>query len=55
MKLCGDEEDHLEAAPRRFSAEFLDLAGTWEDDRSTEEILRDIEDSRLDAARPVLP
>lgn len=47
-------EEHLDAAPRRFSAEFLDLAGSWEDDRSTEEIIRDIEDSRLDTDRPEL-
>ena len=47
-------EDHLDAAPRRFSAEFLALAGSWEDDRSTEEIIRDIEESRLDAERPEL-
>ena len=47
-------EDHLDAVPRRFSADFLALAGSWEDDRSTEEILRDIEESRLDAERPEL-
>lgn len=42
-------EEHLDAAPRRFSEEFLSLAGSWEDDRSTEEIVRDIEEPRLDA------
>lgn len=47
-------EEHLDAAPHRFSAKFLALAGSWEDDRSTEEIIQDIEDSRLDADRPEL-
>lgn len=46
--------DHLEAVSRGFSARFLDLAGGWEDDRSTEEIIRDIEDSRVDTVRPEL-
>lgn len=50
----GLVEDHLDATPRRFTAGFLALAGSWEDDRSTEEILRDIEKSRLDAERPEL-
>ncbi len=47
-------EEHLEAAPHRFSTEFLALAGSWEDDRGTEEIIRDIEESRLDAERSEL-
>lgn len=47
-------EDLLDKAPRRLSADFLDLAGSWEDDRSTEEIIRDIEESRLDTDRPEL-
>lgn len=36
-------EEHFDAAPRRLSKEFLDLAGSWEDGRSSEEITRDIE------------
>ena len=47
-------EDHLDATPRRFSDDFLALAGSWEDDGGTEEILGDIEESRLDAERPEL-
>jgi hypothetical protein len=45
---------HLASRPRRFSKEFLDLAGTWEDDRSSDEIVRDIEESRIDGKRPHL-
>jgi hypothetical protein len=37
-------EHRLDAVPRRFSADFLALAGSWEDDSSTEEILRDTEE-----------
>jgi hypothetical protein len=47
-------EERLGGAPRRFSAEFLALAGSWEDSRSTAEILREIEESRLDTARAEL-
>jgi hypothetical protein len=43
---------HLASRPRRFSKPFLELAGAWEDDRSTEEIVRDIEESRIDGTRP---
>lgn len=44
----------FEAKPRRFSQAFLDLAGSWEDERSTEEIIRDIEESRRSTDRPVI-
>lgn len=47
-------EEHLGSSRRRFSAEFLALAGSWEDDRSTEEIIRDIENARLDSERDEL-
>lgn len=47
-------EEAFDAAPRRLSKEFLDLAGSWEGDRSSEEIIRDIEESRLDTDRPEL-
>jgi hypothetical protein len=43
---------HLASRPRRVSKPFLELAGAWEDDRPTEEIIRDIEESRIDGTRP---
>lgn len=46
--------ERLKRGHRRFSKGFLELAGSWEDDRSTDEILEDIERSRVDAERPVL-
>lgn len=36
----------LERGGRTFSEEFAALAGGWEDDRSADEIARDIEESR---------
>ncbi len=36
---------------RTFSAEFAALAGSWEDDRSVAQIIRDIEESRTSAQR----
>ena len=36
---------------RTFSAEFAALAGSWEDDRSAAEIVREIEESRTSAQR----
>jgi hypothetical protein len=39
---------------RTFSEEFAALAGSWEDDRSADEIIRDIEASRTTAQRPEL-
>ncbi len=44
----------LESGGRTFSDRFAALAGSWEDSRSAEEIVRDIEESRLSARRPVL-
>lgn len=46
--------ERFEQRPRRFSRAFADLAGSWEDERSAEEICGDVEASRRDAARSVL-
>ena len=42
----------IESGPQEFSARFAALAGSWEDDRSAADIVRDIEDNRIDAERP---
>jgi hypothetical protein len=42
----------VEAGPQEFSANFAALAGSWEDDRASTEIVRDIENNRIDAERP---
>lgn len=42
----------IEDGPREFSARFAALAGSWEDDRPAADIVRDIEDNRIDAERP---
>lgn len=39
---------------RAFSEAFAALAGSWEDSRSADEIVRDIEESRRTARRPLL-
>ena len=46
--------ERFEKQPRRFSPAFATLAGSWEDERSAEEICRELEDSRQDASRSVL-
>jgi hypothetical protein len=46
--------ERLERPKRTFSEEFAALAGSWEDDRSAAEIVRDIEESRTSAARSTL-
>ena len=46
--------ERIEREPRRFTSTFAALAGSWEDERSAEEICRDVEESRLDAERSVL-
>jgi len=33
--------------------EFLKLAGTWEDDRTADEIIADIKNSRVDSTRKI--
>ena len=45
-------EEELRSGPKRFSDEFAALAGSWRDDRTTEEILADLRRRRLDAGRP---
>jgi hypothetical protein len=42
----------IEDGPREFSERFAALAGSWDDDRSSTAIVRDIEDNRIDAERP---
>jgi hypothetical protein len=42
----------IEDGPQEFSARFAALAGSWEDDRASTDIVRDIEDNRIDAERP---
>ncbi|MCR5761846.1 MAG: antitoxin [Treponema sp.] len=37
--------------PKNATEEFLKLAGTWEDSRSTEEIIDDIYSSRVNSTR----
>ncbi len=44
----------LEVPSASFSVAFAALAGSWEDDRSADEICRDIEQSRRDAQQPEL-
>jgi len=46
--------ERFERQPRRFSPSFAALAGSWEDERSAEEICLDLEESRQDAQRSVL-
>ncbi len=47
-------KEHFEETPKRFSEAFARLAGSWEDDRCADEILRDIHDSRRNSGRPEL-
>lgn len=47
----GWVEDRLTKRPRRFPQEFLELAGTWEDDRTTAEIVRDIKAHSAEVSR----
>ena len=42
----------IEEGPQEFSPRFAALAGSWEDDRTAADIVRDIEDNRIDAERP---
>lgn len=44
--------ERLEEAPRRFSSEFEALAGSWEDERTVEKIVDDLESRRRNADRP---
>ena len=47
-------QERFEQEPRRFTSAFAALAGSWEDERSAEEICRELEESRQDASRSVL-
>jgi len=44
----------VEDGPTEFSSRFAALAGSWEDDREADNIVRDIEDNRMDSERPEL-
>ena len=44
----------LEADDPSFSEGFIALAGSWEDDRSTQEIMQDIDSNRLESRRKEL-
>jgi hypothetical protein len=46
--------ERLQGRRKSFSKEFAALAGSWEDNRPAEEIIRDIEESRQSAHRPAL-
>ena len=41
----------LEGDERSFSEGFIALAGSWEDDRTSEQIIQDISNNRLDTRR----
>jgi len=43
--------ERLRGRGRKFSDQFAALAGSWEDDRTVEEIVRDVEASRRSAVR----
>jgi hypothetical protein len=43
--------ERLGGRNKEFSEAFAALAGSWEDDRSVAEIVRDIEESRTSAVR----
>jgi hypothetical protein len=43
--------ERLKGRGSAFSREFAALAGSWEDERAVEEIIRDIEASRTSARR----
>jgi hypothetical protein len=44
----------IEDGRTEFSARFVALAGSWEDDRTADDVMRDIDDSRIDPERPEL-
>jgi hypothetical protein len=46
--------ERLQGRQKSFSEEFAALAGSWEDDRPAEEIIRDIEENRQSAHRSAL-
>jgi hypothetical protein len=46
--------ERLQGRRKSFSEEFAALAGSWEDDRPAEEIVRDIAESRTSSDRAAL-
>jgi hypothetical protein len=46
--------ERLQGRRKSFSEEFAALAGSWEDDRPADEIIRDIEESRRSSHRSAL-
>ena len=46
--------ERIERGSRIFSDDFAALAGSWEDTRTAAEIVRDLEENRRNAARPML-
>ena len=46
--------EDIEDGPQEFSARFAALAGSWEDDRTAADIVRDIEDHRVNSERTSL-
>lgn len=44
----------IQSHDQQWSEEFKALAGSWQDERSTEEIIRDIEENRRSAERDSL-
>lgn len=47
-------EERFEQQPRRFTPAFAALAGSWEDERTAEEICHELEERHQDASRSVL-
>ncbi len=47
-------QERFSGKRRQFSPRFAALAGSWEDDRSSEEICLDLEEKRQNASRSVL-
>lgn len=43
--------DALAAEPASFSKSFASLAGSWEDERTAEEVIRDIKNHRANSRR----
>jgi siderophore synthetase component len=41
----------VEAGPKEFSANFANLAGSWDDERAANDVIRDIENNRIDSER----
>ena len=44
----------IEDGPTEFSTRFAALAGSWDDERAANDVIRDIESKRVDSERPEL-